>query len=127
MLEKACREEDYEFTAKALSGVLKIFRCSSAEELCALVGKGNHTAREVLVAVYPGVKQVARSMRVWPFRRNRGRDDKTKKTKLPIKGLIPGMAVHYAQCCHPLPGERIVGIVTTGKGVTVHTIDCETL
>jgi len=127
MLEKAFREEDYEFTAKALSGVLSKFRCSSAEELCALVGKGNHAAREVLVAVYPGVKQVARSMRVWPFRRNRGRDDKTKKTKLPIKGLIPGMAVHYAQCCHPLPGERIVGIVTTGKGITVHTIDCETL
>src|SRR5205085_11801170 len=28
---------------------------------------------------------------------------------------------------HPLPGDRIVGIVTTGKGVTIHTIDCETL
>jgi GTP pyrophosphokinase len=37
------------------------------------------------------------------------------------------MAVHFAHCCHPLPGDRIVGIVTTGKGVTVHTIDCETL
>ncbi|MDG2284630.1 MAG: DUF5913 domain-containing protein, partial [Alphaproteobacteria bacterium] len=48
-------------------------------------------------------------------------------TTLPLKGLIPGMAVHFARCCHPLPGERVVGIVTTGKGVTVHTIDCETL
>jgi guanosine-3',5'-bis(diphosphate) 3'-pyrophosphohydrolase len=37
------------------------------------------------------------------------------------------MAVHFAGCCHPLPGDRVVGIVTTGKGVTVHTIDCETL
>ena len=127
LLQKAFREEDYEFTEKALAGVLKKFRCSSVDELCALVGKGNHTAREVLVAVFPGVKQVARSMRVWPFRRGRGRAHKAKKSKLPIKGLIPGMAVHYAQCCHPLPGERIVGIVTTGKGVTVHTIDCETL
>ena len=43
------------------------------------------------------------------------------------RGLIPGMAVHFAGCCHPLPGDRIVGIVTTGKGVTIHTIDCETL
>ncbi len=127
MVQKAFREEDYEFTEKALAGVLKKFRCNSVDELCTLVGKGNHTAREVLVAVFPGVKQVARSMRVWPFRRGRGRGDKAKKSKLPIKGLIPGMAVHYAQCCHPLPGERIVGIVTTGKGVTVHTIDCETL
>ncbi len=41
--------------------------------------------------------------------------------------MIPGMAVHFAGCCHPLPGDRIVGIVTTGKGVTIHTIDCETL
>ena len=37
------------------------------------------------------------------------------------------MAVHFAGCCHPLPGDRIVGIVTTGKGVAVHTIDCKAL
>ena len=37
------------------------------------------------------------------------------------------MAMHFASCCHPLPGDRIVGIVTTGRGVTIHTIDCETL
>jgi GTP pyrophosphokinase len=46
---------------------------------------------------------------------------------IPIKGLTPGVAVHMASCCHPLPGDRIVGIVTTGKGVTVHTIDCDSL
>ena len=127
MLHKAFREEDYEFTEKALEGVLKKFRCNSVDDLLALVGKGHHTAREVLVAVIPGVKQSSKPMRVWPFTRGRGRDNKAKKSKLPIKGLIPGMAVHFARCCHPLPGERIVGIVTTGKGVTVHTIDCETL
>ncbi|MCW0180921.1 MAG: DUF5913 domain-containing protein, partial [Zavarzinia sp.] len=43
------------------------------------------------------------------------------------KGLIPGMAIHYAGCCHPLPGDRIVGIVSTGRGVTVHSIDCKML
>jgi GTP diphosphokinase / guanosine-3',5'-bis(diphosphate) 3'-diphosphatase len=37
------------------------------------------------------------------------------------------MALHFAGCCHPIPGDRIVGIVTTGKGVTVHTMECETL
>ena len=46
---------------------------------------------------------------------------------MPITGLVAGMAVHYAGCCHPLPGDRIVGIVTTGKGVTIHTKDCQTL
>ncbi|MCB1557291.1 MAG: bifunctional (p)ppGpp synthetase/guanosine-3',5'-bis(diphosphate) 3'-pyrophosphohydrolase, partial [Alphaproteobacteria bacterium] len=60
-------------------------------------------------------------------RSNQNQPRTGKLQPMPIKGLIPGMAVHFARCCHPLPGDRIVGIVTTGKGVTVHTIDCETL
>jgi guanosine-3',5'-bis(diphosphate) 3'-pyrophosphohydrolase len=46
---------------------------------------------------------------------------------IPIRGLTPGMAVHYASCCHPLPGDKIMGILTPGKGVAIHTRDCETL
>jgi GTP diphosphokinase / guanosine-3',5'-bis(diphosphate) 3'-diphosphatase len=37
------------------------------------------------------------------------------------------MAMHLASCCHPLPGDRIVGITTPGKGVVIHTIDCDQL
>ena len=65
--------------------------------------------------------------------RNKAAADAAKAKKDPagsqiaIRGLIPGMAVHFARCCHPLPGDRIVGIITTGKGVTIHTIDCATL
>ena len=126
LLLKSFREEGYEFSDKAVSGVLKKFKAYTPGDLFAAVGKGNTTAREVLVAVYPGVRDAAKRRKLWPFR-GRARSNKAKSTALPIKGLIPGMAVHYARCCHPLPGERIVGIVTTGKGVTVHTIDCETL
>jgi len=59
--------------------------------------------------------------------RPRAKPGKAGDPGVPIKGLIPGMAVHYATCCSPLPGERIVGIVTTGRGVTIHSIDCEAL
>ncbi len=51
----------------------------------------------------------------------------SSKKSVEIRGLVPGMAIHYAGCCHPLPGDRIIGIITTGKGVTIHTADCETL
>ena len=46
---------------------------------------------------------------------------------MPITGLVPGMAYHFAGCCHPVPGDEIVGIITTGKGVTIHARDCQTL
>ena len=46
---------------------------------------------------------------------------------MPVTGLVPGMAYTFAGCCHPVPGDEIVGIVTTGKGVTIHGRDCQTL
>ena len=44
-----------------------------------------------------------------------------------LKGLTAGMSYHLAGCCSPLLGDNIVGIVTAGIGVAVHTIDCKTL
>jgi GTP pyrophosphokinase len=46
---------------------------------------------------------------------------------MPLTGLVPGMAFSFAGCCHAVPGDEIVGIVTTGKGVTIHGRDCQTL
>jgi GTP pyrophosphokinase len=40
---------------------------------------------------------------------------------------MSGLVVHMAECCHPLPGDRIVGITVPGKGIEVHTIDCAEL
>ena len=37
------------------------------------------------------------------------------------------MSYHLAGCCSPIKGDQIVGIVTAGLGVSVHTVDCETL
>ena len=127
MLEKAFRQEGYDFTEKAIESVAKRFQCDAAVDVYASVGQGHHSAREVLVAVFPGVRDSKKSDTIIPIGRARQSKSKSKDHAVPIKGLIPGMAVHFAHCCHPLPGDRIVGIVTTGKGVTVHTIDCETL
>ncbi len=129
ILQRAFAEEGYEFSDKALDGVLKIFATANAEDLCVKVGAGHHTGRAVVEAVFPGTKKKSRmSRKVVSLARARGKKRrKDGETAIPIKGLIPGMAVHYAACCHPLPGDRIVGIVTAGKGVTIHTIDCESL
>jgi GTP pyrophosphokinase len=124
IVAKTFRQEGYELSEKALKGVLKNFDGDNVDDLYALVGEGQHTGREVLWAVFPGAKK-DRSQKVVPL--TRARSKAGKDHAVPIRGLIPGMAVHFAGCCHPLPGERIVGIVATGKGVSIHTIDCETL
>ena len=37
---------------------------------------------------------------------------------------LDDILVRFAKCCHPLPGDSIVGYITRGRGVTVHTTDC---
>ena len=124
ILQKAFRQEGHDLVEKALNEILATFNAESVEDLYVAVGEGLHTGREVVHALHPP-KPDARVAKVAPLAPARGK--KHHENAVPIRGLIPGMALHYAGCCHPLPGDRIVGIVTTGKGVTIHTIDCETL
>ena len=127
MLQKTFRQEGYDFTEKAVDGVVKAFKVQGAEDIYANVGAGVTSAREVFHAVFPSHRpSQQKDGKVVPIGRARSRG-KGRDQPVPIRGLIPGMAVHYARCCHPIPGDRIVGIITTGKGVTIHTIDCETL
>ena len=46
---------------------------------------------------------------------------------MPIIGLLPGLALNYAKCCHPMPGDKIAGVILKGKGFSVHTTDCNEL
>jgi RelA/SpoT family (p)ppGpp synthetase len=50
-----------------------------------------------------------------------------QRTAISIKGLTPGVAFQLAQCCHPIPGDRIVGLRREGAEIEVHTIGCDTL
>jgi GTP diphosphokinase / guanosine-3',5'-bis(diphosphate) 3'-diphosphatase len=113
IVQKAFRHDGHDLVEKQLEPVLKSFNCASADDLFVAVGEGHVTGREVVHALFPPKP-----------------DDKSDGKAGKVVSLArarKGMAVHFAGCCHPLPGDRIVGIVTTGKGVTIHTIDCETL
>ena len=126
MLERLFKGESLELSDKGLVGVMQNFEAETVDDIYAKVGEGLISGWDVLKAIYPAYKQsklekVVNSIKVPGFRK------KKKSEPLKIKGLISDMAVHFAGCCHPLPGDRIVGIVTTGKGVTVHTIDCKAL
>jgi guanosine-3',5'-bis(diphosphate) 3'-pyrophosphohydrolase len=128
MLQKIFRQEGYDFTEKAVGTVIKKLKLDHNDDVYAQIGSGILVARDVFKAIFPAHKTEM-------VKRPSGDMDKAVMVRppvdgdapMPIKGLIPGMAMHFARCCHPLPGDRIVGIVTTGKGVTIHTIDCETL
>lgn len=128
ILERTFKAEKLILSDKGLVSVLPNFESETIIDVYAKVGEGLVSGWEVLKAVYPAYKQskLTRVVNVIkPVFTSKKNKKKTPTVK--IRGLIPGMAVHYSGCCHPIPGDRIVGIVTTGKGVAIHTIDCKTL
>lgn len=138
MLVKAFRQDGVDGSEKALEPALKALKQASVEDLYVAVGAGQLGAKEVVLAAYPELRPTMRAPQVLPLPARakpktgaiNGRDGAGKDGRgdpMPISGLVSGMAIHFAGCCHPLPGDRIVGIVTTGKGVTIHTQDCQTL
>jgi GTP pyrophosphokinase len=128
LAERAFAEHGQKFTKKAIKQALKRLELKTEEEVYERMGRGELGPRRVLEAAFPGldfsaeVEGKPKSKHKAPSKQRGG-----EKKPIPIRGLTPGIAVHLAECCHPIPGDRIVGIVEPGHGVKVHTIDCETL
>jgi GTP diphosphokinase / guanosine-3',5'-bis(diphosphate) 3'-diphosphatase len=131
ILSKTFKQEGEEFNEKMVEPHLPQFNKKNVDDLLAEVGEGllsRQQVAETVIGLKKNATQQAASKgsmfsNLSPFRKKKP----AKGTPMPIKGLIPGMAIHFAGCCHPIPGDRIVGIVATGKGITIHTMDCETL
>ncbi len=106
------------------------FKLNSIEDLIALIGYGKLVAAQVAQAIVPDE------------RREGGPIEPSPDAETPIKGLVKkaprrgapsgitvagetDVLVRFAKCCTPLPGDSIVGFITRGRGVTVHTRECE--
>jgi GTP pyrophosphokinase len=128
ILVKTFKQEGHDLKDKMLEPALGVFQKKEVDDLYAEVGEGMLNRNQVYDAVFHTRKSEAAGLKnPFALAKLNKKTSKPREYALPIRGLIPGMALHFAGCCHPIPGDRIVGIVTTGKGITVHTMDCATL
>ena len=124
VLQKTFSHEKLSFHEKELEKILKKFKVQAIEDILAMVGEGLVSGYEIVRILNPDaqIKQTPLTLDNIKLKKHR-----ESNSALSVKGLVPGMAVHYAGCCHPLPGDQITGIVMSGTGVTVHVLQCEHL
>jgi GTP pyrophosphokinase len=127
ILTKTFKAEGVDLTDKLLEPVLKELERKDIEDLYAEVGEGVLGRQQIVEIALRQKESSGIGSVINKLSKPLKRKPRDTNAPMPIKGLIPGMAIHFAKCCHPIPGDRIVGIVTTGKGITIHVMDCETL
>ena len=98
--------------------IAKILNYVSLEDLFAAIGNGETTISKVTSKIKKTVEEQEPNVFVSNKKKSHYKDE--------ILGL-EGMLYSFAKCCSPVPGEHIVGVVTRGKGVTIHRIDCPSL
>ena len=128
-LGKASIEQAFLRADKSVAGIsfrpaLDRFALASEEDLQEAVGRGRVSNPDLLEAIFPGLKD---SERAAATARRRIEDGKGARLYVRGGGLTPGVTLHFAECCSPVPGDRIVGILEPDRGLAVHTIDCAKL
>ncbi len=122
LVKHALRRYGHELAETVLTQAAERLGRHDEEELFAAVGEGLVKASAVVGATFPGLEE--------KIRKDESRKPIEKeKAKLYVRGgeLTPGVALHFAECCTPIPGDRIIGVQTPGEGVLIHTIDCDRL
>jgi GTP pyrophosphokinase len=99
---------------KAIKDAVKRLGLEDEEDLMLAIGGARLDDRQVMEALLPGSADGLPQAEQWP------KQDRA----ISIKGLTAGVAFQLGDCCHPVPGDRIVGVRHKGQGVEVHAIDC---
>ena len=124
LLEKEFKRHHLKFTAVARSEEIKKiydeYGLNSLEDLMVSVGYGKISPKHVVRLFLP--EEIARGEEIAA--------EKPKKKAPPIStpGIsltgIEDVMVHYAKCCNPIPGDEIVGYISRGRGINIHTAQC---
>ncbi len=106
--------------SKDIIDAVKEFKIKTHEDLFVAIGYGRIS---VVQAINRFLPEPQKAEKVYKQKA----PDKPKKVKgIRVKG-IDDIMFNRAKCCYPLPGERVTGFVTRGRGVSIHSVDCHTL
>jgi guanosine-3',5'-bis(diphosphate) 3'-pyrophosphohydrolase len=128
MLEKEARKFRMSIRSvldsEKLTAILPDYGASKAEDLLALIGYGKISAKQVLVRIAPdgadSLPPEGESRITSVVKRVLGLGS---DAKLKVRGF-DDLLVYRAKCCNPIRGEEIIGYITRGKGVAVHSKNC---
>jgi GTP pyrophosphokinase len=112
--------------------ILKAMRCNSLEDLLGKIGSGNISIKNIIKILQPDELRTEEEERaeeqdlLSAAAALQKRDKPGETEAITIEG-VNDMLVKISQCCLPVPGDRIMGFITTGRGISIHKARCHNL
>ncbi|MBM3530735.1 MAG: bifunctional (p)ppGpp synthetase/guanosine-3',5'-bis(diphosphate) 3'-pyrophosphohydrolase [Alphaproteobacteria bacterium] len=139
IVERLCQRAKREYSDEKLTGALPRLARGSLDDVFSAVGRGEMRPSDVARAMYPDYKEERiaavpppKSEGGW-FGLKKGKAVKFKvpaadqKQAIPIRGINSDLPVRFAPNGGAVPGDRIVGILTPGEGITIYPIQSQAL
>jgi GTP diphosphokinase / guanosine-3',5'-bis(diphosphate) 3'-diphosphatase len=112
-----------------LEALVKGCGFGTLDDLCAAIGYGKLAVGKVLLKLFPEVQtKSAPNAPSSPMQRIFTNAAKASREKVGV--IVDGLdqvVVRYARCCTPLPGDRIVGFISRGRGISIHHAECSSV
>jgi len=121
----AFKREGQSLDSAVLTDALKRLKMTDEDTVFEFLGRGDLSMKQFIEAVFPGRsddQKEENSVQDLDLI-----DDESVELYVKGDGLNPGHGLNLAECCSPIPGDRIVGLQDPGRGILIHTIDCEEL
>lgn len=117
-LERIGLDAQAVFKSEKMGVIAKSMNLPGEEELFAAVGFGNVPALTIVNKIRPETVQ-----KPFPSVVGASQPSGSKRLAVTLDG-VKNLMIIRAKCCAPLPGEDVIGYVSRGKGVSLHTMDC---
>ena len=131
MLEKGARRQGYDIYQltkhEFMNNLLKRMSFSNLEDMWAAIGYGAVTSKQMLQKILDEHRKNIKPRKSELL--NSKNDTKTKSKKKVNRGIkidgVDNLLVKFSRCCNPVPGDKIIGYITRGRGVSIHRQDCK--
>ncbi len=123
ILNNQFKNEKIRFSETNLRNILEIFKVSTVDDLFLKVGRGELPPFKIILSLFPERAIIQSNDNIVLFNDIKEK----KKPSVSLKDLTPGMSIHYAKCCNPIPGDKVLAYISHGEGLIIHIDTCKDL
>ena len=120
------KNQGMRYSETNVKNILDKFKLKELDNLYKFIGCGKILPNKIVSSMFPEKQLLKKNDKIVIFNK---RKEKNRADDFPltVQGLTPGMSIHFAKCCNPIPGDEAISFVMKNKGLIIHLKLCKEL